>query len=360
VTRHLAPLLLCALAACARAPQAPPAPPVFYPLPPDLPRVQYLTSIASTADIPRRRSGLADFLLGPEQGGTRIVKPYGVAMRGSKLYVCDTILNSVLVFDLEAGTLKPLSAHRGGDTLDNPINITIADDGTKYVADTERGQVVVYGSDDRYQTSLGAKDEAAPGDVAISGDRLFVTDTASSEVEIWDRATGARTGMLGGPGNGPGQFHVPTNIALAPDGSLYISDTMNFRIQHLSADGEVLRTFGQVGNAFGNFARPKGVAVDPEGRVYVVDAAFNNVQIFDPAGRLLMFLGGSGEDRSNLDLPAAVAIVTDPVSIAFFQPFVAEGRRLSHLILVSSQFGEPRINIYGFLAPPAGAQPASP
>jgi hypothetical protein len=91
------------------------------------------------------------------------------------------------------------------------------------------------------------------------------------------------------------------------------------------------------------------VAVDPAGRICVVDSAFANVQIFTDDGELLMFFGGAGPDVSNLDLPADVEIVTDPVSLALFEPFVAPGHRISHLYLVSNQFGVPRINVYGFL-----------
>jgi DNA-binding beta-propeller fold protein YncE len=279
-------------------------------------------------------------------------KPYGVAMDRGRLYICDTVLNNVLVYDLERGGVRPLSSNIGADILRNPINIAIGPDGTKYVADALRHQVVVFGSEDQYLTSWGRPGEVTPCDVAVAGDLLLVADVASDEVEIWDRATGEPLRVIGSPGNEPGQFHGPTNIAIAPDGTLYVTETHNFRVQHLTLDGEVLSVFGEIGTGFGRFSRPKGVAVDPSGRVYVVDAGFSNVQIVDEAGRLLMFISGPGPDPSHLDLPADVEIVTDPETVARFAEHVAPGQRLSHLILVSSQFGEARVNIYGFLAQP--------
>ena len=49
---------------------------------------------------------------------------------------------------------------------------------------------------------------------------------------------------LGSAGNGAGQFQAPRQIALAADGSLYVADSLNDRIQHLRPDGTVLQTWG--------------------------------------------------------------------------------------------------------------------
>ena len=84
------------------------------------------------------------------------------------------------------------------------------------------------------------------------------------------------------------------NVAVAGDGTVYVCDGLNARVQAFGRDGVFLRAFGQLGDAPGSFARPKGVALDRAGHVYVVDAAFNNVQIFEPDGRLLLAFGSIG------------------------------------------------------------------
>ena len=73
---------------------------------------------------------------------------------------------------------------------------------------------------------------------------------------------GAYLGAFGMQGNGPGQFNFPTNIARAPDGRLYVTDTMNFRVQTFDAEGRFLGTFGKLGDGAGDFDKPKGVALD--------------------------------------------------------------------------------------------------
>ena len=70
--------------------------------------------------------------------------------------------------------------------------------------------------------------------------------------------------------------------AVAADGTLYVLDSGNFRVQAFDREGTFLRAFGKAGVNTGNFARPRGIAVDDEGRIYVSDASFNNFQIFQP------------------------------------------------------------------------------
>ena len=125
-------------------------------------------------------------------------------------------------------------------------------------------------------------------------------------------------------------------------------DTGGFEVQVYDLDGKYLRTIGEHGLGAGAFARPKGVAADHDGLAYVVDAAAQVVQMFDGEGRLLMYFGQPGASaRGELTLPAAVKVDYDDVGL--FQKFVAPGRQIEYLILVTSQFGTHMVNVYGFL-----------
>lgn len=66
---------------------------------------------------------------------------------------------------------------------------------------------------------------------------------------------------------------------MTPDGSIYITDAMNFRVQRFGPDGLVRSLFGQAGDGTGDFAKPKGVAVDSAGTIYVVDALHNSAPV---------------------------------------------------------------------------------
>jgi sugar lactone lactonase YvrE len=107
-----------------------------------------------------------------------------------------------------------------------------------------------------------------------------------------------------------GPFNQPTNMALAPDGSMVVADGYgNARVHHFSSDGRWIRSWGEPGSGPGQFHLPHGIAVDRDSRVYVADRENSRVQIFDSTGRFLtewtdlsrpteVFIaaGGKGED----------------------------------------------------------------
>ncbi|HET8568765.1 MAG TPA: peptidyl-alpha-hydroxyglycine alpha-amidating lyase family protein [Candidatus Limnocylindria bacterium] len=87
---------------------------------------------------------------------------------------------------------------------------------------------------------------------------------------------------------GGGPFNRPTNLAIAPNGDLYVTDGYgNARVHHFSADGRLLRSWGAPGTGPGEFMLPHGIAVHPDGRVFVADRENDRIQIFGPAGEYL-------------------------------------------------------------------------
>lgn len=111
--------------------------------------------------------------------------------------------------------------------------------------------------------------------------------------------------ILGGvAGSEPGRFQQPRGVAVAPDGSLYVADTLNNRIQHLSTTGEVLNSWGTAGDAAtgtapgGTFKEPWGIAVGPDGYVYVADTWNHRVQVFSADGTFVTMWGYFGQADS--------------------------------------------------------------
>jgi len=107
--------------------------------------------------------------------------------------------------------------------------------------------------------------------------------------------------VFGSPGAEPGQFNAPRALAVAPDGSLYVADSRNHRIQHLAPDGQVLQVWGSFADAnageapAGTFNEPWGVAVAPDGAVYVADTWNNRIQQFTPDGQFVRMWGYFGQ-----------------------------------------------------------------
>jgi len=86
---------------------------------------------------------------------------------------------------------------------------------------------------------------------------------------------------IGGPGVGPGAFRDPSDVAIGPLGDIYVTDSLNNRIQKLSSQGDFLAEAGSAGTAKGQFNEPWGIAVDAAGFVYVADTWNHRIQKFD-------------------------------------------------------------------------------
>ncbi|HSL45612.1 MAG TPA: flippase activity-associated protein Agl23 [Anaerolineales bacterium] len=120
-------------------------------------------------------------------------------------------------------------------------------------------------------------------------------------------------------GNAPiGTFNEPWGIAVGPDGSVYVSDTWNHRVQKFSASGEPVLTWGQYGQPLPEvpessryFWGPRGLAVDSEGRVFLADTGNKRIVVFDADGNYLTEFGTAGLDPGQFDEPVGVAVAED-------------------------------------------------
>ncbi|MFQ5514445.1 MAG: 6-bladed beta-propeller [Myxococcota bacterium] len=346
-TFRLSGLLLlgaCALPGSQASPDA--SAPVFYPAPPLEPRIQLLATYVGERDVTGGPSAFERFVLG-EREHAELGKPYGLALHDGQLLICDTRPSIVVVFDLAHRAVELLGEEATG-RLRKPINIAVDPEGYRWVADTGHRRLMIYDPQGRYVRALGDPERWVPTDVVFFEDRAYVVDVENGRVVVLDRETGEELDRIGRKGSGRGELFFPTNIALDAEGNLYVADTGNARVLKFSRDGEPLQEFGGLGRGLGQLVRPKGVAVDREGRVYVADAAFENVQIFAPDGRLLLFFGTTGNVPGGLNLPADLLI--DYENIDLFADRVADGYTLEYLIVVSSQFGRNKVNVYGFLS----------
>jgi hypothetical protein len=336
-------LILIILSSCAKPPEVK-EPTVFFPSPPEPPRVQFLKSYRSSRDIEPPKSAFWSFITGGKDRTIVLDKPYGVAMYQGKIYVCDSN-STVIVLDLEKKTFSPLQGAQGLGKLQQPLNISIDKDGNKYVADPVRGQAVMFDKNDFYVKAFGPIEGWRPVDaVSYEGD-LYVTDIKNGEVRVFDIATGSLKNSLGG-GSNEATLGLPTNLAFDSEGYLYVSDAKRFQIVKLDRDGNFKGTVGRLGKVAGSFARPKGIAMDRKNRLYAVDAAFNNVQVFSPDGQLLIFFSKAGKGPGDLLLGAKVAIDYD--DIKYFQQYADPNFQIEYLIIVTSQVGDRLVNVFGF------------
>ena len=295
----------------APGPVLPPAD-MVWPTGNEIPRIRLIGSITRPEDFQITQNAFQRFwgyIIGQEDN--TLVAPYGVTVdRKGRLYVVDTFRRRVQCFDAAAGKFNTFPSN--SQLMTSPIDISVNDySGLIYVADSKEGIIKAFdGPNDTSPLEIGLGLLQRPTGIAINHttDELLVVDTKLSCVFRFDLHNHRLQGKFGTKGIEKGQFNHPTNIAVAGDGTILITDALNFRIQIFSAKGEFLRTFGSAGDSPGHFSRPRGVATDSDGNIYVVDALFDNIQMFDKKGRLLMDFGTSGREYGEFWLPAGIHI----------------------------------------------------
>ncbi len=144
-----------------------------------------------------------------------------------------------------------------------------------------------------------------PTGLAIDSDgTIFVADFSNNTVRVIKK-DGTVTTIAGsgerGYADGRGRralLHGPDNIALGPDGYIYVADADNRRIRKISKDGTVTTVAGdgvrgyRDGKALeARFAYPTGVAVDAKGNIYVADRGSHTVRKITPDGMVTTIAG---------------------------------------------------------------------
>lgn len=306
--------VMLVLAGCASAPPPVKEEKLVWPAPPETTRIKFERSIVSKDDLNADTTfsqTLATYLGGERIPEGRIAQPMALAISddGDRLYVSDPLQHVVFTFDFKQKTLTKL------EDVIFPSGIALDEQENLYVVDGVKKCVSVFGRDGKFIKDIGDGTLERPNGIAIDrvNDRIYVVDTGSSEskeqnVKIYNRA-GQRIGQLGGaPGGDFGQFSYPTFATVDNKGNVYITDTLNARVQEFDSRGNFVRSFGQMGSAWGEFDKPKGVAVDSFGNVYVVDTGWSNVQIFNPKGQIMLFFGGRGPIPGMMKNPIAIVI----------------------------------------------------
>jgi sugar lactone lactonase YvrE len=136
-----------------------------------------------------------------------------------------------------------------------------------------------------------------PGDIAINGERVYVCDTHSNRIQIFDLHGKPLATFGGADSDGDRQLNWPRGIAVeaAPSGNVYVADTENHRIVKFTADGTFLTQWGASWSVgYGQLSFPQGIAVDGDGNVYVADTGNHRIVKFELGGDVPDPVGGAG------------------------------------------------------------------
>ena len=181
---------------------------------------------------------------------------------------------------------------------------------------------------------------AEPDGIAFAPDGdLIVADSENHRIRRIDRETGVITTIAGSgvPGwNGDGlpaletAFDQPSAVACAPNGDIYVADTMNNRVRRIdhatglvstvAGNGRVAED-GPVGDGRSateaRLFMPSDVALAPDGDLYVADTHHNRIRVVDRATGRIRTVAGSGTFGNAPDaVPATEGALSAPTGIA--------------------------------------------
>ena len=198
---------------------------------------------------------------------------------------------------LAAGDVKVDYSYEGGELA----GIAVEDPGTLQVNPSEVESSEPQATEgtplfDSAFGSIGAGDSQfnTPTDVAIGpeGD-LWVADYANNRIQHFNPA-GEFVGQFGSPGSGAGKLNNPASIAIDAGGDLWVADKGNSRIQKFSPEGALLDQSGSLGSGNGQFSRPEGIAIDAAGDIWVSDTYNYRIQKLSPQGDFIEVVAPAG------------------------------------------------------------------
>ena len=289
---------------------APPEVHPVWPPPPAAPRVAHRKSIRTGADLVR--PGWFRRLVGLVTGGqdVSLIRPHGVAVaEGRRLYVTDQERQAIVVFDLTSPRATVID-QIGEVFLISPVGIAVCGEMVAVSDSALKGVYLVKPNGTLVRALAKPGGFGRPTGLAYDGanGHLYVVDTLANEVCVFDVSTGRLVRRMGSPGTDVGQFHYPTHVFLDRTGKIYVADSLNFRVQVFSPDGDYLFHIGKHGDATGHLSVPKGIGVDRFGHIYVVDSHFGAVQVFDQKGAFLVAIGTPGKGNGEFRIPAGMAV----------------------------------------------------
>jgi len=287
---------------------------LVWPLPPDKPRVKYLTMYSNNFDIePRKKRSWVDKLVGAPDPNKTVYfeKPAAVATDShGRILIASLQLSSVFILDVKHHTVTRLRGDRGIMFI-SPLGLAVDNHDNFYVSDPMLHMVMKFNSAGHMLATVGA-DEGMKNPTFMAIDearrRLYVVDSHLHQVLVYNVDTLKLVHRVGKRGSKNGEFNYPVGVAVNRQGDFAVSDTGSCSVEIFSPDYKFIRRIGGQGTRPGNFVRPKGLAFDSEGNLWVADAAFNNFQIFNPKGRVLMFIGNFGNVPGAFDLPEDIYI----------------------------------------------------
>ena len=218
----------------------------------------------------------------------RLHEPSGVAVDAAdNIYVADAERGLVVVFDRNGAFLRYIGNFRGEPQYARPTGIAI-DRETKriYLADTPRNLIFVLDLDGHVIKRLGRERDGSghgefdePTEIAVNHEHVFVLDARGTRIQVLDRG-GILLASFSIPHGPDPMTNRENGLGTDRDGNVYVSSFHSSVIRVFRTNGQQVSAFGQPGHSAGEFVCPRGLWIDASNRLYVADSGNGRVQLF--------------------------------------------------------------------------------
>ena len=186
------------------------------------------------------------------------------------------------------------------------------------VVDPYQGKTITLNANEIIDSTKLSVPMNAPRALALAPDgSIYVADSRNNRILHFD-PNGALINQWGtssgndpshpNPSAPPSTFNEPWGVAVGLDGSVYVTDTWNNRIEKFNAAGQFIKMWSSAASTTDVFYGPRGLAVDANGHLYVADTGNKRVVVFDANGNYLTQFGSAGLDPGEFDEPVGVTV----------------------------------------------------
>ena len=240
--------------------------------------------------------------LGSSPGQFKGASGIGIDSQGA-VYIADGANNRVEKFDADGKFLTTWGSYGPGPgQFSNPVDVAVDGAGNVWVSEQGNSRI------QRFTTSGGNPTDGkltnipvtggTPDTIAVDGaGNVFASGFLANRVQRFDSSSNWGLGVTwGSAGKSAGQLNNPRGIAASPDGTIFVGDRDNYRVERFDPAGKLLNVWGTNGTNPGQFREPQGIAVDRDCNVWVADSTAHRLQKFDPGGKLLAVIQNNESD----------------------------------------------------------------
>lgn len=221
-----------------------------------------------------------------------------------KTYVTEPTKGEIVVLNSFGQPIEVISGFSG------PLAIAAGTDGKFYLSETQTGSVSVFDGQWNLLSQLGSGpgEFGLPTHIAIASGTVYVCDSATNQNKVKYYGDGQKVGEFGGTGSSNGLFDFPAGIFTGTDGKVYVLDQNNDRVQ-IFQSGTFKSAFRL--NPTGRSAksgRSQGITGDSQGRLYVADSYQDTIKVFTTSGTYVSTIGGYGTGVGQFCSPTGLAL----------------------------------------------------